>query len=105
MDKLQRRRRPTPPGTILRAHYLEPRDVSVTALAAALELSRKHTSQIVNGHKPVDARVAAKLGRLFGTTTRFWLNLQAAVDDWDATVALADWQPPMTFAPPAANAA
>lgn len=105
MEKLQRRRRPTPPGSILRAHYLEPRGVSITALAAALELSRKHTSQIVNGHKPMDPLVATKLARLFETTTRFWLNLQAAVDDWDAAAELADWQPGVTFSRPTPTAA
>lgn len=105
MHELKRHRRPSPPGLILRAHYLEPRGVSITALATALDLSRKHTSQVVNGHKPIDPRIAAKLARLFDTTTRFWLNLQAAVDDWDATTELADWQPTVTFARPAPTAA
>lgn len=42
MSELRRSRRPSTPGMILKAHYMEPRDISVTALAEALGMSRKH---------------------------------------------------------------
>ena len=103
MASLRRNRRPTGPGAILKAHYMEPRGISVTAMADALDLSRKHVSQIVNGHKRVEPNTAARLARVLGTTTRFWLNLQAAVDEWDASVETADWTPSATFAPPPTN--
>ncbi|CAO3449530.1 HigA family addiction module antitoxin [Azospirillum largimobile] len=101
MAALRQNRRPTMPGAILRAHYMEPRRISVTAMADALGLSRKHVSQIVNGHKRLDPTTAARLAIVLGTTLRFWMNLQAAVDEWDATLEIADWAPGATFAPPA----
>lgn len=100
MEALRRNRRPTVPGAILKAHYMEPRAISVTAMADALGLSRKHVSQIVNGHKRVEPATAARLALVLGTTPRFWMNLQAAVDEWDASVEIADWTPSATFAPP-----
>lgn len=100
MAVLDRNRRPTVPGAILKAHYMEPRAISVTALADALGLSRKHVSQIVNGHKRVEPTTAARLALVLGTTPRFWMNLQAALDEWDASVEIADWTPSATSAPP-----
>lgn len=97
MTDLRRNRRPTAPGTILRAHYMEPRGISVTALAEALGLSRKHVSQIVNGHKRVEPTTAARLSLVLGTTPRFWINLQSAVDEWDARESLKGWVPVATF--------
>ncbi|MBP2232541.1 addiction module HigA family antidote [Azospirillum agricola] len=102
MTELRRNRRPSVPGAILKAHFMEPRGISVTALAEALGLSRKHVSQIINGHKRVEPTTAARLSKVLGTTPRFWLNLQAAVDEWDASEELADWTPVATFAAPAA---
>jgi plasmid maintenance system antidote protein VapI len=43
---------------------------------------------------------AARLGLVLGTTTRFWLNLQAAVDAWDAEQEVTTWQPTISFNPP-----
>lgn len=100
MSELRRNRRPSTPGDILKAHYMEPRHISVTALSEALTMSRKHTSQIINGHKRVEPLTAARLSKVLGTTTRLWLNLQAAVDEWDSASQLADWKPGATFAAP-----
>jgi len=100
MTELCRNRRPSHPGAILKAHYMEPRDISVTALAAAMGLSRKHVSQIINGHKRIEPTTAARLSMVLETTPRFWLNLQAAVDGWDAMAEMSDWTPAATFAPP-----
>lgn len=54
-------RRPSPPGRILMRHYLEPRGVTITAFAAAVDVSRKHMSAIVNGHARIEPDVAARL--------------------------------------------
>jgi addiction module HigA family antidote len=82
MFKLQRR--PTAPGQILRAHYLEPRNLSVSALAEQADVSRKHLSDIVNGHVRVTPTVAVRLAHALDTSPTLWLNLQAAVDVYEA---------------------
>ena len=42
-------------------------------------------------------RLACKLAGVLGTPPEFWLNLQNAVDLWDARQELAQWQPPMRY--------
>ncbi len=102
MGEIIRKRRPSHPGTILRAHYLEARGIGIGELAAAIEVSRKHLSQVVNGHKRVEPALAAKLAKVLGTTAQFWLNLQAAVDAWDAVAAVEGWKPGREFPAPVA---
>lgn len=89
------------PGEILREHYLKPRGLSVAELARAVDHSYKHMSQVVNGKAAIEARLACKLAAVLGTTPEFWLNLQNAVDLWDARLALADWHPTATYSAPA----
>ena len=94
---LKPERRPSSPGIILREHYLRPRAISVADLARAVEHSYKHMSQVVNGKAASEARLACKLAAVLGTTPEFWLNLQNAVDLWDARQELAHWQPPARY--------
>jgi addiction module HigA family antidote len=91
------KRRPTPPGTMLREDYLKPRRISVAKLAAALGCSRKHLSQIVNNRVRLEPDMAARLARVLGTSTRFWVNLQANVDAYDADRAARKWKPSASF--------
>lgn len=97
---LKPQRKPTMPGEILREHYLKPRGLSVAELARAVDHSYKHMSQVVNGRVAIEARLAYKLAVVLGTTPDFWLNLQKAVDLWEAHQALADWQPAATYPAP-----
>ena len=94
---LKPQRRPTPPGEILREHYLKPRKITVAALARAVEHSYKHMSQVVNGKAAIEAPLACKLAAVLDTTPEFWLNLQNRVDLWDAHAALEQWQPTMRY--------
>jgi addiction module HigA family antidote len=76
---------PAHPGEILREMYLEPLSVSITAAAEALGVTRKHVSEIVNGHAPVSADMAIRLSAALGTEPELWVNLQAQYDLWEAT--------------------
>ena len=89
--------RPITPGEVLREQYLKPRALSVADLARAVEHSYKHISQVVNGKTAIEAKLAAKLAAVLGTTPEFWLSLQNAVDLWEARRSLADWQPEATY--------
>ena len=97
---LPAKRRPTPPGMILREMYLKPRRISVKALSEATGISRKHLSRIVNGHARISVEVAMKLAAALGTTPELWLNAQRNVDLFDAREKLQSWKPKQTFAPP-----
>lgn len=94
--KLQHRR-PTNPGMILRELYLKPRGIKQSAFHAAIELSAKQLSLIINGHAPIMPEVAVKIGRALGTSAELWLNLQRAVDVYDAEEKLKRWKPTQSY--------
>jgi addiction module HigA family antidote len=78
-------RRPTAPGVILAEFYLTPKGVKVTDFADATGLSRKHMSDIIHGRARVTAEAASRIAEALGTTAQYWLNLQNAVDLYDAS--------------------
>lgn len=64
------------PGEILREEYLEPLEMSVNALSKALHVPATRMNEIVRGNRGITADTALRLARYFGTSERFWLNLQ-----------------------------
>ena len=68
--------RPIHPGEILREEYLEPLDMSVNALSKALHVPPTRMNEIVRENRGITADTAIRLARFFGTSERFWLNLQ-----------------------------
>ncbi|KZB54315.1 HigA family addiction module antitoxin [Thalassospira xiamenensis] len=96
---LRRNRRPSHPGVILREHYLVPRKILQKRFADDVGVSEKHLSRVINGHARIDAPLAARIAKTLGTTTLFWVNLQASVDAWDGEQAEADWQPQTVYPP------
>ncbi len=88
----QRRRPPLHPGEILKLHYLEPLELSVTQVAEALGVSRKTLSKIVNGRGAIMPEMALRLSQAFGTTPELWLNLQRNYDLWHAARQSDAWQ-------------
>jgi len=64
------------PGQIIK-RKLENLDVSISAAARALDLSRTHFSDVVNGHAGLSAGVALRLSLAIGdTTAEEWLQHQ-----------------------------
>lgn len=70
---------PIHPGEILRGE-MEEVDMSASALARAIGVPPNRISQILAGKRNVSADTAVRLGKLFGTGPRFWLNLQMAYE-------------------------
>lgn len=87
-----RTRPPTHPGGLIKRHYLEPLSLSVSAAAAALGISRKTLSKIVNERGAVTPEMALRLSKTFHTTPQLWLNLQQFYDLWHATRDSTAWQ-------------
>lgn len=77
-------RRPIHPGEILREDFVPEYQLSVTALAEALGVSRQSVNELLRERRAVSPEMALRLGKLFGTSPEFWLNLQRNVDLWDA---------------------
>lgn len=71
---------PIHPGEVLLADFLEPFDISQNRLAVAIGVPPRRINEIVLGKRRVTADTALRLARYFGTTDRFWMNLQARHD-------------------------
>ena len=71
---------PVHPGEILLEEYLRPLRLSQYRLAKSLSVPARRINQIVHGTRAVTADTALRLSRFFGTSDRFWLNLQAHYD-------------------------
>lgn len=68
------------PGEVLLEEFLLPLEVSQYRLAKDIEVPPRRINEIVHGERGVSADTALRLARYFGTTERFWLNLQAQFD-------------------------
>jgi len=66
---------PTHPGEVLKDE-LDALGLSAAAFAAALDVPANRISTILAGKRAVTADTALRLGRFFGTSAKFWLNLQ-----------------------------
>ena len=84
------RRPPTHPGEFLREDFLPDYDLTVSGLATALGVSRQSVNELLRERRAVSPRMALRLSRLFGNSPEFWLNLQRAVDLWEAENAIKD---------------
>ena len=75
-----RRLPPVHPGEILRDEFLTPMEISVYRLAQAIKVSRPRLNDIVLGRRGITTDTALRLGRYFGMTPEFWINLQTRYD-------------------------
>jgi addiction module HigA family antidote len=75
---------PPHPGEVIREFCLEPLDLSVTAAAENLGVSRKTLSAILNGRAGISAEMALRLSQAFGPSPESWLTQQMRYDLWRA---------------------
>ena len=71
---------PVHPGEVLLEDFLVPLGLSQYRLAHDLSVPPRRINEIVHGKRAVTADTALRLARYFGTSERFWLNLQARHD-------------------------
>lgn len=71
---------PIHPGEVLQQDFLEPMGVSQYRLAKGVRVSPRRINEIVLGKRGITADTALRLARFFGTSERFWLNLQNRYD-------------------------
>ena len=72
--------RPVHPGEVLREDFLNELGMSGNELAAALGVPANRINAICGGKRGISADTALRLGRYFGTSPQFWLNLQQSYD-------------------------
>ena len=76
----KRKMSPVHPGEVLLEEFLRPLQLSQYRLARDISVPPRRINEIVLGKRGITADTALRLGRYFGTTEQFWLNLQAHYD-------------------------
>jgi antitoxin HigA-1 len=71
---------PVHPGEVLLKDFVEPMGISRYRVAKNIHVPQRRIDLICRGEAAVSANMALRLGRLFGTTPEFWINLQAQYD-------------------------
>ena len=71
---------PIHPGEVLREEFLDPMGISQYRLAKDTSVPARRINEIVHGKRGITADTALRLGRYFGTSAQFWLNLQDHFD-------------------------
>ena len=71
---------PIHPGEVLVEEYLSPLGLSQHRLAVAIGVPPRRINEIVHGKRRISADTALRLSRYFGTSERFWMNLQGRYD-------------------------
>jgi addiction module HigA family antidote len=71
---------PIHPGEILQEEFLAPLGISQYRLAKDVSVPPRRINEIVRGQRAISADTALRLARYFGTSERFWLNLQTHYD-------------------------
>src|SRR3954464_7495989 len=71
---------PVHPGEVLLEDFLKPLGLSQYRLAQGLSVPPRRINEIVLRKRAISAATALRLARFFGTSERFWLNLQNAYD-------------------------
>ena len=84
MPHLPAKRRPTTPGEMLIEEFLKPLNVSQSEFAERIRVTYPRLNEIVNGRRGVSPDTALRFARALGTSPDFWLNLQQAVDLYEA---------------------
>ncbi len=71
---------PIHPGEILLEEFLEPLGISQYRLAKEIHVPPRRINEIIHGKRGISPDTALRLSRFFGTSERFWLNLQTRYD-------------------------
>jgi addiction module HigA family antidote len=75
---MKRTMQPIHPGEVLLAEFLEPLGVTQHRLAVSIGVPPRRINELVHGKRRITADTALRLARFFGTTDRFWVNLQCS---------------------------
>jgi antitoxin HigA-1 len=72
--------RPVHPGEFIGAEILEPLDLSVTAAAAVLGVTRQSLSNLLNGQADLSGDMALRIEKAFGVRMDTLMRMQSSYD-------------------------
>ena len=68
------------PGEILREEFIKPNSLGSRKLAQNLQIPASRINDIVLERRGITADTALRLAKYFGTTPKFWMNLQVSYE-------------------------
>jgi antitoxin HigA-1 len=71
---------PIHPGEVLMEDFIEGFSITQNKLAVSIGVPPRRINEIVHGKRSITADTALRLGKYFGTSAQFWLNLQTHYD-------------------------
>jgi antitoxin HigA-1 len=71
---------PIHPGLIVRHDCIEPLNLTVTAAAKVLGVTRQALNNVVTGKSGISPEMAIRLSKAFGSTPETWLRMQLSYD-------------------------
>ncbi|KTF04163.1 transcriptional regulator [Trueperella sp. HMSC08B05] len=81
---------PISPGEVLLEEFIGPMGITQNKLAVEIGVPPRRINEIVHGKRRITADTALRLGRYFGMSAQFWINLQSHYDLEIEMDALAD---------------
>ena len=72
--------KPIHPGEILEEEFLKPLGISQYRIAKDIGVQPTRINQIIKGNVGISADTALRLGKYFGMSAQFWLNVQSCYD-------------------------
>ena len=88
--EIERKRKPTHPGSVLREITFPSMNVTVSQAAREMSVSRQSLHKILAGDRAITPEMAVRLGKFCGNGPGLWLRMQVAHDLWEAEKALSE---------------
>jgi addiction module HigA family antidote len=90
MIRVPKHREPTHPGEMLLEEFLKPMGISQQSLSRSIRVPYQRINEIVNKRRGITPATALRLGKYFGNTAAFWMNLQLRWDLYRAQTSEAE---------------
>lgn len=72
---------PTPTvGEILKEEFMEPLNISAYRIAKEIDVPTSRIQDIIHNRRQITVDTSIRLGRLFGVSDRYFLNMQNDID-------------------------
>ena len=84
MIRVPTHRPPTHPGEMLLEEFLIPMELTQRGLADSIHVPYQRINELTNGRRGITPSTALRLGKFFGMSADFWMNLQVRWDLYHA---------------------
>lgn len=81
---MERKRKPTHPGVIIKEDVLKALNLTVTDAAKDLGVTRKALSELINERSSLSPDMAVRIGKATNTSPESWMNIQLRLDLWES---------------------